>query len=159
MRHFMQPRYLLAAAAVFAASASLAPLPAEAQQQVPVIASQFRANMCLTVAQNFEIRIWPCRGTPNQRFGFRQGTYGQIGVLGNCLSTNAGGSETPLIMSPCNNNVAQRWAFGPRQRLANEQGWCADIEREGGEGSRVIAYRCTGRANQAWRPAWVTPVR
>lgn len=117
------------------------------------------SGSCLDIRASDSVALlWSCHGGANQQFRFRTGSYGQIMVGNRCLSTS-GGEGAPLVAAPCRNTTAQRWAIRDNGRLNNEQGWCADVEREGGQGSRVIGYRCTDRFNQRWTMSNLSPFR
>ena len=151
-------RTLLLAAAIAAGSSIAVGVGAQPYSLVingtPVIASAFRPGQCLDIrAGSNDALLWQCHGGRNQEFRFESGTYGRIKVQGKCLSTSGGGG-TPLIATECRNTAAQRWGFAPTGLLRNEQGWCADVEKEGGHGSRVIAWTCgSGKGNQQWMHA------
>lgn len=88
-----------------------------------------------------------CNGNGAQIFQFSG--YGPLTQGGRCLQGT--GANQPLSLQPCNNSKNQKWAFSGN-RLNNEGGWCADIERESrNPGARVIAYQCKGSVNQQWR--------
>lgn len=159
MRRFsLGRRTLLIAAAIAAGSSIAAGVGAQPYSLVingtPVIASAFRPGQCLDIRANGnDALLWQCHGGRNQEFRFASGSYGQIRVQGKCLSTSGGGG-TSLVAADCRNTPAQRWGFASSGLLRNEQGWCADVEKEGGHGSRVIAWTCgNGKGNQQWMHA------
>jgi hypothetical protein len=57
-----------------------------------------------------------------------------------CLAATAQGN--PLVATSCASTPAQRWINTKEGFLRNEQGLCADVERGGGTGSRIIAWPC-----------------
>lgn len=146
----MRLTIIAAVAAAFSATAFMAPAAA-----APVVASGHQAGQCLDIrGGSNDAILWACHGGGNQQLNFRNGSYGQIMVAGRCLSTS-GGAGTSLVVTQCRNAPAQRWANTSEGFLRNEEGWCADVERGGGQGSRVIAWQCNtnGRLavnNQRW---------
>jgi hypothetical protein len=124
------------------------------------LASDFRQGMCLDIrGGGHDAILWPCHGGANQQFGFLNGSAGHVGIMGRCLAAS-GGAGASLVAAPCANTPAQRWTLHWNGQLANEQGWCADVERRGGQGARVIAWRCMNDApNQRWRLAPFAPPR
>jgi len=78
------------------------------------------------------------------------GGYGAIRLDGQCLTGNAG--QQPLRWEPCRGgDKSQVWALNGR-KLNNELGFCADVEgNRGGAGVTVMAWSCTGAANQQWK--------
>ena len=162
MRKVTYGRRALMLATAMVAGSSVAAGTAEAQidsiliNGTPVVASAFRVGQCRDIrAGGNDALLWQCHGGRNQEFRFESGTYGRIKVQEKCLSTS-GGSGTSLIATDCRNTPAQRWGFASSGLLRNEQGWCADVEKEGGHGSRVIAWPCgNGKGNQQWMYAKV----
>lgn len=137
-------KYVLAAGAA-ALITGLAAEPAKAE----VIASGHRGGQCLDMKNGVEAILWGCHGAGNQSFAFRNGTYGELRVGGRCLATT-GGAGAPLAATSCNGSRGQIWTITSSGALRNEEGWCADVERGGGQGSRVIAWQCSGASNQRW---------
>lgn len=77
------------------------------------------------------------------------GGYGQITVNGNCLTQHNEGQ--PLTWEACRNDKSQRWSLSGG-KLNNENGWCADVQgNRGGAGVPVIAWKCSGAANQQFK--------
>jgi hypothetical protein len=152
---------LLGAVGLMTAAAA----PAQAQSGPPVIASGHAAGMCIDIKGGTnEAVLWSCHGGSNQQLAFASGSYGQVRVNGMCLSARARGA--PLIASGCANTPAQRWINTREGFLRNEQGYCADVERGGGQGSRVIAWECNSGmfgglfgppTNQRWAFARFVP--
>lgn len=77
---------------------------------------------------------------------------GPLQVAGACVELVGDGK--PLIGARCRSIQQQHWIlnrqtgalYNPRSRL------CADVRGEGRDtGAEVIAYRCTGTANQRWK--------
>lgn len=80
--------------------------------------------------------------------------YGQINMSGRCLTGKAG--SQPLTLEACRGgDKAQIWSL-KGGKLNNEGGWCADVEgNRGGAGVRVMAWQCSGAANQKWAAHYV----
>jgi hypothetical protein len=78
------------------------------------------------------------------------GGYGQIQTQGQCLTGKQSGQ--PLRWEGCRGgDKSQVWALHGT-KLSNELGFCADVE--GGNraaGARLVAWSCSGAANQQWR--------
>ena len=140
------------------AAKRIVPLPSQVRPAAPLaptgLASTFRPGMCLDIrGGGADAILWPCHGGANQQFAFLNGSSGHLGVMGACLSTS-GREGASLIAAPCQNVPAQRWSLKGNGALTNAQGWCADVEQRGGQGARVIAWRCMNDApNQRWRMA------
>lgn len=116
--------------------------------QAEVIASGQRAGQCLDMKNGTEANLWACHGQGNQDFRFRSGSYGELLVGGRCLASTASGAV--LVATTCNGSRAQKWIVTAQGALRNEEGFCADVERGGGQGSRVLAWSCGNGANQRW---------
>lgn len=83
--------------------------------------------------------------------------YGAIQMNGRCLAGHSGGQ--PLTWENCNSDRSQRWSLSGG-RLRNEGGWCADVEgARSGANVRVLAYQCSGAANQQWRALGLEPAQ
>ena len=75
--------------------------------------------------------------------------YGTINIAGTCLTGRAG--DQPLTWEACRGDASQKWSLSGG-KLNNEGGWCADVKgNAGGAGVPVIAFKCTGAANQHWK--------
>lgn len=137
-------KFYLAGAGLAAVLGAFAVQPAQAE----VIASGQRAGQCLDMKNGTEANLWACHGQSNQNFRFRSGSYGELLVGGRCLAST--GSGAVLIATTCNGSRAQKWVITSSGALRNEEGYCADVERGGGQGSRVLAWTCGNGANQRW---------
>jgi hypothetical protein len=73
------------------------------------------------------------------------------GYHGMCLDAAGNGSadRTKIIIWTCNSHdQAQSWAYRNGQLIHN--GKCANDQRSGGNGSKVILYTCNGQPNEIW---------
>ncbi len=136
--------------ALIAAGLMLTPTALPAPARAEVLLSGHAAGQCLDMKNGSEAITWSCHGQGNQDFRFRSGSYGELLVGGKCLTTT-GGAGAGLAAAGCNGSRAQKWIIA-NGALRNEEGWCADIERGGGQGSRVIGWHCSGASNQRWAP-------
>lgn len=153
-------------AAGMAAVAMTMASPANAQSGATVVASGHVSGACIDIkAGSNEALLWSCHGGSNQQLAFATGSYGQIRVQGMCLSTS-GAAGSPLVATGCAGTPAQRWINTREGFLRNEQGLCADVERGGGTGSRIIAWQCNSGmfgglfgppTNQRWAFARFVP--
>lgn len=84
--------------------------------------------------------------------------YGAIRVDGRCLTGNAGGQ--PLRWESCRaGDKGQIWKLSSG-RLNNGLGWCADVQGgRGGAGVPVLAWQCSGAANQQWKALGKEPAQ
>jgi hypothetical protein len=77
--------------------------------------------------------------------------FGFKGYGGKCLDDQGNGSasRTKIIIWTCNvNDQAQGWAYRGGELIHN--GKCANDQRSGGNGSKVILYACNGASNEIW---------
>ena len=105
-------------------------------------------GMCLDVGGR-EAIISRCSGDRGQEFELPRRGGGGIRSEYGCLA--GFGEGQALVSTRCRNRNEQTWSFNGRGQMSNGLGLCADVE--GGrrnDGTRVIAYRCNGRANQSW---------
>ena len=137
-------KLFLAGAGLAAVLCAFAVQPAQAE----VIASGHRAGQCLDMKNGTEANLWACHGQGNQDFRFRTGSYGELLVGGRCLTST--GSGKVLTATSCNGSRAQKWIVTAQGVLRNEEGFCADVEGGGGQGSRVLAWSCNNASNQRW---------
>lgn len=78
--------------------------------------------------------------------------YGQIKMDNLCLT---GDQQGQLLWLTCRNTTGQRWGLS-RGRLRNEKGWCADLQgNRSGADVPVLAWQCSGSANQRWKPHYM----
>jgi hypothetical protein len=82
--------------------------------------------------------------------------YGAIRVDGQCLTGRA--ANQPLRWEACRGgDKSQVWSLSGR-KLNNELGFCADVEgNRNGAGVRVLAWSCSGAANQQWKAHGLQP--
>lgn len=105
-------------------------------------------GMCLDASRG-EAVIARCRGDRGQDFELPRRGSGSLRSEFGCLA--AFGEGQPLVSTRCNRRNEQTWSFSRQGQLSNGLGLCADVE--GGrrnEGTRVIGFRCNGKANQNW---------
>jgi hypothetical protein len=76
--------------------------------------------------------------------------YGQIQAHNQCLTGKQSGQ--PLRWEGCRGgDKSQVWALRGA-KLSNELGYCADVEGANrAAGARLVAWSCSGAANQQWR--------
>jgi hypothetical protein len=73
------------------------------------------------------------------------------GYGGKCLddTANSSADRTKIIIWPCNaQDQAQGWAYRGGELIHN--GRCANDQRFGGNGGKVILYACNGASNEIW---------
>ena len=73
------------------------------------------------------------------------------GYGGKCLDDQGNGAadRTRIIIWTCNaRDQAQGWAYRGGELIHN--GKCANDQRSGGKGSKVILYACNGASNEIW---------
>ncbi|NUU26465.1 MAG: hypothetical protein HOV68_33920 [Streptomycetaceae bacterium] len=103
--------------------------------------------------------LWNCNGGDNQRFVRTGGTLRPANAQTLCVAP-AGTDPTAgakLVLAACDGSAAQRFAAEPHQAAvatelkAGGTGKCLDID--GGSmanGTKVLAWDCTGNSNQKW---------
>ncbi|MBS7696213.1 MULTISPECIES: ricin-type beta-trefoil lectin domain protein [unclassified Chelatococcus] len=94
-----------------------------------------------------------CNSQDSQDFKFPTGGgTGPIQVAGACVAM--AGEGQPLIGANCRSMSEQQWVLNAETHTLRNpsSGLCIDVRGEGREtGAEVIAYRCTGAANQRWK--------
>jgi len=92
------------------------------------------------------IVLWTCSGAANQSWTIANN--GEIQTLGGCMTV---GSGNAVQWSTCTGATTQIWANQPNGTIVNTgSGLCLDDAAAGGSGTNLIAYACSGAANELW---------
>ena len=92
------------------------------------------------------IVLWTCSGAANQ--SWTVANNGELQTLGGCMTV---GSGNAVQWSTCTGATTQTWANQPNGTIVNTgSGLCLDDAAAGGSGTNLIAYTCSGAANQLW---------
>ncbi len=72
------------------------------------------------------------------------------GYAGKCLDAagNSSADRTKVQMWSCSNDNAQKWTYSDGELI--HDGACANDQRSGGSGSKVILYTCNHAKNELW---------
>ena len=134
--------------AVFAALGGLA-LAAPANAESLEVGNA--AGMCLDFS-NGQGELARCDGGKFQDLRVSGNGFAEMRVAGQCV-TDVGQGQ-PLILARCRNRTEQTWYLDGNGALISGTRLCADAERRGtSEGTRVLAFKCSGASNQKWRPS------
>lgn len=102
-------------------------------------------GLCLDMGSKTDLQ--PCRRDADQDFQFDR--EGRLRVEGGCLAVSR--EYEPLFVARCGRGAENRWSYDRSGSLVNGTGLCADVNKgQVRAGELVIAYRCTGKANQRW---------
>ncbi|WP_223280699.1 ricin-type beta-trefoil lectin domain protein [Streptomyces antnestii] len=94
-------------------------------------------------ADGTPLELWTCTGGNNQNWVLSHD--GTVRALYKCVTV----SGSSIQLSTCNGSAAQQWQHSG-STLVN-QGKCLDAEGgSSADGTRLIAYTCTGGTNQRW---------
>ena len=119
--------------------------------QTSLLSPQHAYGMCLDVrGGGNDLIIYGCHGKNNQRFSFTTRGETEIQVGGNCV-TAPGSTNQSLYVARCTGSYQQRWSFASDGTIRSASGQCADVyDGRSNEGTSVILYKCSGKANQRW---------
>lgn len=105
-----------------------------------------QSGKCLT-ADASGATITGCTGAAGQSW-----SYDARGTLKGANGYLTAGSSGPTASAAYSGGGTQRWLLNANGQIVNEaSGKCLDVSGQAtADGSRVILYRCTGGANEAW---------
>ncbi len=114
------------------------------------LSPQHAPGMCMDVSGGrSQLIIFACHGKKNQRFNLPGRGSGELRVKDGCVTGS--GRQQQLFVSRCDGSDAQQWSYSRGGELRNANGLCADVNgAERRNNTPVIAFRCTGKANQSW---------
>jgi hypothetical protein len=102
-------------------------------------------------AEVSDSELWDCIPWPDQQW-----THTDARTLrasgDRCLTAGTAEDEAGVGSTPCDGSAEQAWTFGDDGTLRSDStGLCAEVDGDGGNGSRVTLAACAGGAAQQWK--------